>query len=295
MNKTLILFMLLLGIAGTIVFTNQYGILDLLLKDTSPPEAVLEGFLTTEDLALIEKMPEKEVATAPPIRIEQTDSPSSLTKSGVFIWTNTHRSIDGLPFLTENTQLNEAAAAKVQDMFELQYFAHVSPTERDAGDFVKDSRYEFLIVGENLALGNYEDDETLVQAWMDSPGHRENILNERYREIGIAVGQGIYEEQSTWLAVQIFGLSLSSCSYPSEILHVQIDTNQKESDELEQALTTKKEELGDIRPKRGSLYGQAVDEYNALVYTYNTLARELKQLVIQYNAQVEVFNECLRG
>jgi uncharacterized protein YkwD len=91
-------------------------------------------------------------------------------------------------------------------MFENQYFAHESPTGEKVSDLAKKFGYDFLLIGENLAMGNFSSDEDLVLAWMESPGHRENILNEKYQEIGVAVKKGIFEGKEVWIAVQHFGL-----------------------------------------------------------------------------------------
>jgi len=117
---------------------------------------------------------------------------------------------------------------QLDDIFEKQYFAHISPEGLGPSDLAEKSGYEYIMIAENLALGNFKDDNTLVNAWMDSPGHRANILNNRYTEIGVAVGKGFFSESNennkeeiateVWIAVQEFGLPLSSCPKPEESL-----------------------------------------------------------------------------
>ncbi|MDP2637123.1 MAG: CAP domain-containing protein [bacterium] len=236
---------------------------------------------------------EKIISAPPPLR-SSVDAPSSLlTTGGVLEWTNTQRITFGLQPLKLNEQLRVAAFAKVEDMFERQYFAHVSPIGQSAGDLATLAGYEFITIGENLALGNFEDDEKLVEAWMNSPGHRANILNSKYREIGIAVGKGNFEGSSRWLAVQIFGKPLSACPEPAPILRAEIEEFELNLDILQQEMLALREELENTKPKRGEEYNQKIDAYNALVNQYNELIEATKALVAQYNQQVSSFNACL--
>jgi len=235
---------------------------------------------------------EKEVSAPPPIRTETESLQAVLIQRGVFQWTNVQREKNGLPQLTESAVLNSIAASKVADMFQRQYFEHVSPSGEGVGDLAETAGYEFIAIGENLALGDYKDDEALVQAWMDSPGHRENILNERYQEVGVAVEKGVFEGRSTWLAVQTFGLPLSVCPRPAETLKGQIDLFTLQVNELETILNAMRAEIRDTRPKRGSQYNEKVEEYNKLVDQYNSLVTEIQDLIFEYNSQVQAFNEC---
>src|SRR3989344_5705251 len=134
-----------------------------------------------------------EIFTPGGLRAKIEAANSRLTLSGVIAQTNEQRQFFGKPALKENAQLNQAAMSKVKDMFAGQYFEHISPLGKGPGDLAREAGYVFITIGENLALGNYKDDAVLVQAWMDSPGHRANILNGRFTEIGVAVVKGIYE------------------------------------------------------------------------------------------------------
>ena len=154
----------------------------------------------------------QDISTPPPLISKLINPGTHLTDAGVIEWTNTNRAQNGqLPALKENTLLDQAAELKLQDMFKQQYFEHVNPQGVGPGDLAKKVGYNFIAEGENLALGNFGNDQSLVTAWMNSPGHRANILNVHYTEIGVAVGQGSYQGQTTWLAVQEFGRPASSC------------------------------------------------------------------------------------
>jgi len=257
------------------------------------------------------KEAEKQVSTPPPLRAKEEAPESYLTRAGVIQWTNSQREKYGLPPLKENPRLNLSAELKVQDMFEKQYFAHLSPSGEGVKDLAEVVGYEFIALGENLALGNFQNDEALVQGWMDSPGHRANILNPSYQEIGVAVQKGKFaatddlseaslapserEGRTTWLAVQHFGRPLSACPQPKEDVKAQIDSNQTEISKLQSTLATLEAEIRAMRPKRGLTYNQKVQEYNALVLQYNTLVDQTKTLINVYNNQVNLFNQCVSG
>lgn len=236
----------------------------------------------------------KEVMVPPPLR-KETRAPTTLTTSGIISWTNTFRAQNDLAPLKENAQLREAARIKLADMFKYQYFEHVSPLGTTISDLAQRTGYEYVAVGENLALGDYENDRVLVQAWMDSPGHRANILHNRYIEIGVAVGKGIFEGVETWIAVQEFGLPLSVCPRPSDAIKAQIETLQTNLDILAQTIDEEKNKLEQHSNKRSQEFQNAVDAYNALVNQYNGLVHTAQSLIETYNFQIQQFNLCLEA
>ena len=162
--------------------------------------------------------------TPPPIRVEREASGAELTIVGTIAKTNDERRTRGLPELAANAKLAAAARVKADDLFARQYFEHVSPTGAGPADLAREAGYEYIEIGENLALGNFSDDADLVRAWMESPGHRANILNKEYEEIGVAVGKGTFEGETTWMAVQVFGRPLPDCPKPDAVLKAQIDS-----------------------------------------------------------------------
>jgi len=129
---------------------------------------------------------------------------SNISQQRVIELTNIERQKKGLGTVKENAQLNAAAAAKAQNMFEENYWAHYSPSGKDPWGFIQKAGYKFAYAGENLAR-NFATSDEVVQAWMDSPTHRANLLNGRYQDIGIAVAQGTLNGQETTLVVQEFG------------------------------------------------------------------------------------------
>ncbi len=230
----------------------------------------------------------------PPLRSAIDARNSLLTHNGTFEWTNYQRKQNGLSYLQLNASLNQAAEQKLSDMFTLQYFEHVSPSGKGPSDLAGDVGYAYVIVGENLALGNFENDKALVEAWMNSPGHRENILNSKYEEIGIAVGKAMFEGREVWLAVQSFGTPLSSCPSVNEALKSELDQNQDEITVMQGRLAVLKAEVENTNRSNTDKYNAKIKEYNALVDQLNILINTTKEIVQQYNSQVNSFNECLK-
>ena len=237
----------------------------------------------------------KQIFTPGPLNIGGQSNATILVKSKIIAQTNMQRFDNGmLPPLSENAKLNAAALVKANDLFKNQYFEHVSPSGVDPGTLVKNAGYEYIVSGENLILGNFKDEAEVVQKWMDCPGHRANILNNRFTEIGVAVIKGTYKGQTVWIGVQEFGLPLSACESPSNTLKAEIDNNKITLDELAVEIDTKKKEI-DKTNQNSPQYNQKVDEYNALVNQYNQLAQTTKNLIVQYNNQINNFNGCVEG
>lgn len=239
---------------------------------------------------------EKTVLAPGPLRAVQTPVvSSSLTISGVIDYTNKARTENGgLPALTENFLLNQDAQMKLSDMFTKQYFEHVSPAGIGPAELAQKVGYAYVVVGENLALGDFGSDQGVVTAWMNSPGHRANILNTHYQEIGVAVAKGMYEGRMTWLAVQSFGMPLSACPASDPALKAQIDANNLTITNLRAELDAKKALL-DATPQTDPNYNNYVNDFNTLVPQFNALVEANRIAVENYNAGVQAFNTCINA
>ena len=115
---------------------------------------------------------------------------------------NRERARQGLQPLTLSADLSNAASMKAEDMHRRGYFDHVGPDGRRPADFARAAGYRYSMLGENLASG-YRSGDTVVGAWMRSPGHRANILG-AYSEVGIAsLGGSPVRGYSgdTWVAI----------------------------------------------------------------------------------------------
>lgn len=101
----------------------------------------------------------------------------------------------GLSKLTLNSELSDVARLKSQDMHDNNYFSHTSPTYGSPYDMMTKYGIKYTFAGENLARGQ-KTPEQVVNAWMNSSGHRKNILSERYTQIGVGyVADGNYWTQ----------------------------------------------------------------------------------------------------
>lgn len=108
---------------------------------------------------------------------------------------NQIRKENGLKALTQDWQLSRVARYKSKDMRDLGYFSHTSPTYGSPFDMMKSFGISYKSAGENIAKG-YSTPEAVVNAWMNSPGHRANILNSTYTHIGVGyVADGNYWTQ----------------------------------------------------------------------------------------------------
>ncbi len=125
--------------------------------------------------------------------------------------TNRERTKNGLEPLVYNEQLAQAAKLKANHMFINNYWAHFSPKGDTPWTFIKQSGYEYEYAGENLAK-NFLYSQNVVDAWMKSPTHRENILRPEFAEVGFAIENGVLQGEETTLVVQMFGKPLRPVS-----------------------------------------------------------------------------------
>lgn len=118
--------------------------------------------------------------------------------------TNKKRQDTGLSALRFDAALSQAAIQKANYMFANNYWSHTSPDGKTPWDFIKGAGYDYLYAGENLAK-DFGNSGGVVEAWMNSPTHRDNILNPEYQDIGFAVINGHLNGNETTLVVQMFG------------------------------------------------------------------------------------------
>ena len=118
--------------------------------------------------------------------------------------TNTSRVQNNVLSLKVNSLLEQAAQLKAQDMAQKGYFAHTSPDGVEPWYWLAKVGYRYSGAGENLAI-NFSDSADIANAWMNSLGHRANILDNRFSEIGIASAKGLYQGEETVFVVQFFG------------------------------------------------------------------------------------------
>ena len=118
------------------------------------------------------------------IYIPEKDSTVASFESEVVRLVNVERAKHGLPALTEDWQLSRVARYKSEDMRDRKYFSHTSPTYGSPFEMMKNFGIKYRTAGENIAKGQKTPTE-VVNAWMNSSGHRANILNSSFTHIGV--------------------------------------------------------------------------------------------------------------
>lgn len=123
------------------------------------------------------------------VSIETSTRPATSFEESIIAAMNRERVARGLKPLRSNNRLAVAASDRVDDMFAKRYFDHVSPDGIDPFTWATRRGYAYRAIGENLATG-YRSAESIVNGWMKSPGHRQNILHSAFDEVGLGVAQG---------------------------------------------------------------------------------------------------------
>jgi uncharacterized protein YkwD len=117
------------------------------------------------------------------------DLPSEITPASVIEGMNRYRAGEGLPPLSQDPRLVAVANDRMHDMEDLGYWAHVAPDGRTPFLIYALRGYSYAHAGENLARG-FETTSLLISSWMESRGHRANIMSPIYRDCGVAVIDG---------------------------------------------------------------------------------------------------------
>jgi hypothetical protein len=129
---------------------------------------------------------------------------TDISAGNLYSLTNQERAAAGLGALALNAQLTSAAQAKAADMFAKNYWAHVSPDGTQPWTFISNAGYSYSYAGENLAK-DFSTSSGVMAGWMASPGHRANILNTNYLDVGFAVMNGTLLGSPTTLVVAEYG------------------------------------------------------------------------------------------
>ncbi len=218
---------------------------------------------------------------------------SLISVTGIIFETNNQRTEQSEKTLTENAKLDASAQVKADDILKRQYFEHVAPDGRGVTDLVHDQGYAYIKIGENLALGNFKDSADVVQAWMNSPGHRANILDTTYTEIGVGVAHGTYQGYEVSVLVQHFGRPLSDCPTIDTNLKTQVDTGEADLTNLSTKLGGLKKSIDEGRAQFKNM-DAIVTIYNQGVEQYSKEFASVDALRIEYNKQVAAFNDCAK-
>lgn len=133
-----------------------------------------------------------------------TDQGAAVYSSVLVDLTNKARQENNVPTLAVSETLTKAAQMKADDMATRQYFSHTSPDGTTPWYWFQKSGYEFMYAGENLAI-DFTESSDIESAWLASPKHRENIIDGRFTEIGIAAKTAMWQGKETTFVVQLFG------------------------------------------------------------------------------------------
>ncbi|MFC0273896.1 CAP domain-containing protein [Metabacillus herbersteinensis] len=125
------------------------------------------------------------------IRLKATASSTSSFEEQVAQLVNQERAKQGLRALTHRADIKNVAEKKAQDMINSNYFSHTSPNHGSPFDMLKTFGISYSSAGENIAKGQKTPQE-VMNAWMNSPGHRQNILKPEYDAIGVGFYQGAW-------------------------------------------------------------------------------------------------------
>jgi len=135
--------------------------------------------------------PAKAATPAAPAKTTTAPAPTNTTSSTLGTYeqqvvdlVNKERASAGLSALKVNTSLANVAEKKAEDMRDKNYFSHTSPTYGSPFDMMKQFGISYTAAGENIAKGQRTPQEVMT-GWMNSEGHRANILNSNYTEIGV--------------------------------------------------------------------------------------------------------------
>lgn len=135
-----------------------------------------------------EQQTQQDVQTEIPAEVQTTETtaptPSSNYEERVAQLVNIEREKNGLKPLTFDPSISNVARVKSKDMADNNYFAHQSPTYGSAGDMLRNFGINWSAWGENIASGQ-DTPEEVVNAWMNSEGHRANILSPNFNKIGV--------------------------------------------------------------------------------------------------------------
>lgn len=242
--------------------------------------------------------------------LQSSAAQNALNTEDIIRYTNEYRLAHDLPPLTENDQLSAAAHARALDMREHRYFDHQNPVTGDGpGEAIEAAGYAAKTYSENIARGRWQSSRSLVQGWIDSPAHRENILRNDVLEIGVAIARDTGAIRrgpfAVHYAVQLFGRPLADCGErPS-------NDDRRAIEEAKSAIARKQTRIAEFWRELNALHARistATDprehsrlthSYNARVEQYNLLVSESRQMqealerrIDIHNARVEAFNAC---
>ena len=142
--------------------------------------------------------------------IRAAEPDNEITTENVLALMNAYRAEAGLPALHEDATLDAVAGDRMHDMEDGGWWSHESPEGRSPFAWLSTRAYDYDYAGENLACGFYCDSPSvsfdarlLVSSWMESPGHRDNIMGVQYHDVGIAIIDGSTKGRATGKSIVV--------------------------------------------------------------------------------------------
>ena len=277
------------GVSLCIVFGAVYSV----IKDNMSSHAlqVYTPQPSTSDILSAKVITPGPLTQDPAVEDSQIKN-GSVTLAGILAKTNLERTNISLIALTHSRKLDASAQKKAADILQRQYFEHTAPDGKTVTDLVTEQGYNYIKVGENLALGTFASDDEVVQAWMHSPGHRANILDTDYTEMGVGVAYGTYEGKHVVVVVQHFGRPISLCPILDASMKIQVGAMKAELDGLAQNLDTQKNAINQGIDSKQDVTVQ-INTYNQAVDAYSKKAADFEKIRVAYNKEVDDFNKCV--
>jgi hypothetical protein len=213
--------------------------------------------------------------------IHKTVLGASVTANVLVDLTNESRLAFNESPLVRSQLLDQAATLKAEDMATERYFAHNSPKGITPWHWFQEVGYTFLFAGENLAI-NFLDANNVRDAWLASPTHRANLLDVRFKEIGMATVSGVYKDGPTIYVVQLFGTPAVAMAQTAEATTTPVITSSETK--IKTSTTTSEE------PSKGStalalnapeIKGETVDTKPVLEPVFTT-----QELAVVKNTEV---------
>ena len=249
----------------------------------------------------------------------------TLSADKIIALTNEYRAKANLPALKKSILLTQAADIRTKDMFDKQYFEHTSPDGTKPSDVVLKVGYDFSVTGENIALGDFENEQDLVDAWYASPGHRANILNPEYTEIGVFSDLDAFQGNNKWISTQEFAKMAAKCTKPNQQLSTEINQKTTEYKNIQTQLDTLNQETQSLIDQANqkiaqgnTIYKQTHSKSKAQPFwdegqklsdqvktktiqiaqidtQLKDLFNQINDMVNQFNTQVSSYNKCIKN
>ncbi len=199
---------------------------------------------------------------------------TAVIASKMFELTNESRAAAGLGPLRLDETLTKTAQQKGEDMIARGYFAHDTPEGKKPWQWIARADYDYVYAGENLAM-DFTSAEAIENAFMQSPGHKKNILNSKYQDVGIAVISGEMNGSPTDLLVVFFGTRRQNlvaaeptAGAPKTAKNPAAEIKNLEPTVMGEALTEQSENIivvGQTAPEKQNFVSLAV-EYSNIIF-----------------------------